>query len=145
MGIGQAVLLHKAAPLNIVLLTLLILKPQMILILVTIMLAVTVHCLPVKLITTDEKRIDKGYLNQFKGPVRPERITKCVFEERVEFYCPYYWAEERPPYPKNDNVNLYSNCCGDKCCKKDEKEKYDEEMKNKKGWCYEWLSTLGLC
>ena len=69
---------------------------------------------------------------------------------------------------RNDNVNLYSECCGDKCCKKDEKEviwlfnrpdnhdaflpfqniclqKYDEEMKNKKGWCYEWLSTLGLC
>ena len=69
---------------------------------------------------------------------------------------------------RKDNVNLYSECCGDKCCKKDEKEviqlfnrpdnqnafspfkifhaqKYDEKMKNKKGWCYEWLSKLGMC
>ena len=67
----------------------------------------------------DEKRINKGYVDKFKGV---ERITKCVvrpswigdttnfvddsatelfqFEERVEFYCPYYFADARPPYPK---------------------------------------------
>ena len=57
---------------------------------------ILIYCLLLKLVTinhcllqTDEKRIDKGYLNQFKGPVRPERITKCVVKSlrRESSFC----------------------------------------------------------
>merc|ERR1719222_1863323 len=114
----------------------------MISILVTTMLAVTVlHCLPQKKVTAPpEKMIDKAYLNQFKGA--KGKINKCVFEERVEFYCPYYQADATPPWPKTGNAYKFTECCGDKCCKKDQKQKYDEEKKNKKGWCYDCSPSL---
>merc|ERR1719186_1375691 len=93
---------------------------------------------PVEKKTPEEKRLDDKYLNQFKGV---KEIKKCTFEEKVNFFCPYYAADSVPPYPSKDKVKNYSECCGEKCCTKDEKEKFEEKKNSKPGWCWDWLSS----
>ena len=67
------------------------------------------------------------------------------------------------PSRNGRDVNKFSECCGDKCCEKDQKQvspqsssclssfwvkcaqKYDEEKESEVGWCYAWLKKIMNC
>ena len=52
------------------------------------------------------------------------------FEDKVEFFCPYFNADSVPPYPSK-NIKAYTECCVEKCCTKEGKQKELKEQKEK--------------
>ena len=90
-----------------------------------------------------------------RGPPPPDP----QFEERVEFYCPYFAADGVPPYPRLEEVYRFTECCGEKCCTQvtekqfirqnvfdqEEKDDFKKKQNSRPGWCYDWLAGLGFC
>ncbi|XP_023320838.1 uncharacterized protein LOC111695671 [Eurytemora carolleeae] len=64
-------------------------------------------------------------------------VTRCVFENGISFLCPYAAIDIQPPWPNQQEVKYYTECCKDKCCTKEGKELFLST--ERPGWCYDFI------